>query len=228
MTDIIERGIIIDGIVLPGTERVIRDSSAWWTAGRETRPRRYPIELLVGHWTAGHTREGPTAGPRLWRAMESRRAADGGDLSVSVHFSVAWDGLIWQHLDLAHAAVHVGHRPTITRSIGVECMWPGTARQAARLGAHGQTVVRRVDGQRIECMRPSDELLESWRWLAETLAAARDSRIAIPRRVAPPDRRLTLAQLAQMRGCIEHMHLPDTRKIDACGLLTESLGWPSV
>lgn len=31
----IARGVVIGGVVVPGTERVIRDSRAWWTEGWE-------------------------------------------------------------------------------------------------------------------------------------------------------------------------------------------------
>lgn len=225
----VERGIVCRGQVIPGTERVIRDSAAWWTRGRETRPRRWPIDLLVGHWTAGRPRAGPSSGLAVWRAMEGRTGDGGRDLSVSVHLIVGWDGLIWQTLDLAEAAVHVGHRPTIARSIGVETCWPGTASQAARLGADGIAEARRVGGQRVRCMRPSDELLEAWRWLGETLAgpAARAHGIEIPRRAAPADRRLTAAELAAHRGACEHLHIPGTTKVDAGGYLVEALGWPT-
>lgn len=218
----IEHGIVVRGVVQPGTERVIRDSEAWWSAGRETRPRRWPVDLVCGHWTAGNCRTGPTAGRLLWRAMEARRGADGvRDLSVSIHHSISWDGLIWQHLDHEHAAVHVGHRPTIARSIGIECMWPGTAKQAARLGAEGDVVVRRWDGARVRCMQPSDEMLEAWRWLVDALSRIHE----IPRVAAPSDRRLTLPELARHRGVLEHASLPGTRKVDACGLLIEATGY---
>ena len=221
-----DRGILCRGVVLADTERVIRDPAAWWTAGRETRPRRWPIDLLVAHWTAGPPREGPTAGRLLFRAMEARRGQSGDDLSVSVHFSISWDGMIWQHLDLADAAVHVGHRPTLARSIGVECMWPGTAAQAAKIGADGEAVLRRIDGAAVRAMRPSDALLDAWRWLAEALARGGADGLEIPRKAAPADRRLTAGELARTRGAIEHLHVTGTTKIDAAGLLVAALGWP--
>lgn len=166
----------------------------------------------------------------MWRAMEARTGAGGRDLSVSVHFVVSWDGLIWQTLDLEHAAVHVGDRPTIARSIGVETCWPGTVAQARRLGLDvWLSETRRVGSHRVQCVRPGDGLVESWRWLGETLAsdAAREHGIEIPRIAAPADRRLTTMELASHRGACEHMHIPGTTKIDAAGYLVESIGWPS-
>jgi hypothetical protein len=234
--DVTDRGILIDGQIIPGTERVIRDPGAWWQAGRETRPRAgSPIDMLIGHWTGGSTRTGPGAGRVLVRHMDARRGSDGvSDLSVSIHFGIAWDGGIWQCLDLAHGAVHVGHRPTIRRSIGVECMWPGTVRQAERLGSEGRIVRRQIDGRLVACLAPSDEMLDAWRWLAEALTspAARAAGITIPRRTL--GLRRTLQWLAACGGGVgEHATLPrasDPRrvKIDACGLLLDALGWPTV
>lgn len=129
----IEHGIVVGGRVIPGTERVIRDGAAWWTEGRETRPRDgATIDMLIGHYTAGPARTGPGAGRSLFRAMEVRQNAHGEDLSVSVQMSISWDGLIWQHADLEVGCVHVGARPVIRRSIGVECMWPGSSRSCLR------------------------------------------------------------------------------------------------
>ena len=229
----VERGIVCRGVVIPGTERVIRDPAAWWTEGRETRPRAgAAIDMLIGHWTGGPPRTGPIAGKKLVDAMNARKSADGGDLSVSVQLSIGWDGQVWQHADLATACVHVGDRRTIRRSIGVECMWPGSARQAVRLGADGEAITRTIDGRRVRLLAPSDELLEAWRWLAETLTgpAGRAAGLRIPRTVL--GLRRTLPELAASAGGVgEHATLPrasDPRKvkIDCCGLLMDATGYP--
>jgi len=227
----IEHGIVVGGRVIPGTERVIRDGAAWWTEGRETRPRDgATIDMLIGHWTAGPARTGPGAGRSLFRAMEGRQNAHGEDLSVSVQMSISWDGLIWQHADLATGCVHVGARPIIRRSLGVECMWPGTQAQAVRLGVGGPAVTREIDGTRARCLMPSDALLEAWRWLADSLTGpeARASGLRIPRRVL--GLRRTLYELARSEGGVgEHATLPrgSPVKIDACGLLMDATGYPS-
>lgn len=227
----IAHGIVIGGVVLPGTERVIRDSDAWWTEGRETRPRAgATIDMLIGHWTAGNARTGPGAGKRVFDAMEARTGAEGRDLSVSVQMSISWDGLIWQHADLEVGCVHVGARPIIRRSIGVECMWPGTAALAARLGLEAEAVTRAIDGRKVRLCAPSDALLDSWRWLCETLTGtgARAAGIRIPRQTL--GLRRTLPELARTRGGIgEHATLPrgDVVKIDACGLLMDATGYPA-
>lgn len=223
------RGIVISGRVLPHTERVLREPGVEWTRGRDTRPRQWPVDLLVGHWTGGPPRTGPGAGRAVFRAMNARKRDDGTDLSVSVHFVISWDGLIWQLLDLAEAAVHVGSREVNARSIGVECCWPGLEVQARKLGVEGLVETRTIGTARVKCLRPSDELIDAWRWLADTLTSADAdlSRVQIPRRCAPLSRRLSKPEMTRFAGVCEHYHTPGTTKLDAAGYLVESLGWPS-
>lgn len=212
----IERGILVNGAVLPGTERVIRDPAAWWTAGeRGTRPRGgRRADRLVGHWTGGHPRSGPTAGPRVVAAMRARKRPDGSPLDVGVHFVIGWDGLIWQTADLGAATVHVGHRAVNRRSVGVECCWPGTVTQAERLGVDVEHVAPgQARGQRIRCMAPSPEMLDAWRWLYDALTRAQHPALAIPRQRGSMER----------PGAMEHADVPGT-KVDAAGLLVGALG----
>lgn len=221
----IAHGIVVGGVPIPGTERVIRDSRAWWSPGtHDTRPRRgAKIRKVRGHWSAGHYRTGPGAGLSLFRAMESRKNDEGEDLHVSVHHSISADGLIWQHLDHETASIDVGHRPAILDGVSCEVMWPGTFRQAVKLDVEDPRPVARVwDGARVMCVRPTDEQLEAWRWLCDVVCKAH----GIPRVVAP-QHRLTAAQLARFSGVCEHGSLPDTPKIDACGLLMDATGYPA-
>jgi hypothetical protein len=225
----IEHGIIVGGAVLPGTERVLRDSDAWWEEpSDDVYPRRgYRIDRIVGHWSAGNAHTGPNAGRKLYRAMLARRKDSNGDgkltpddefMDVSCHFGIGWDGLIWQLADLQSATIHVARRINL-RSVGVECMWPGTMRQAAKLGmpaAHA--VMGQARGQRIECYPPSDELIEAWRWLAEALASAQHPLLDIDRQRGSMTR----------PGVMEHCDIegPKQTKVDAAGLLIGALGWP--
>ena len=227
----VERGIVYGGAVLPGTDWVLREPGAWWPRGkRGCRARTQgPPSMLCGHWTAGPPRDGPSAGPRVVRAMDARQDVT----QVGVHFVIGWDGLVWQTADLAHATVHAG-RAIDERSIGVETCWPGTAAQAARLGAQGATQRVKVAGRTLHAMRPSPELLGAWVRLADALAAGLPS---LPRQV-PLDRdgsllidRMTAAQVRGWRGALEHLHAEKTTKVDAAGYLIGALrdaGWASV
>lgn len=220
----IERGLLVAGQVVPDTEWVRRDSRAMWRAGdRGVRPRASTVDVLVGHWTAGPPRTGEDAGRRVFEAMRSRKRPDGSPLDVGVHFAIGWDGLAHQLADLALATVHVGVGAVNARSIGVECCWPGTVRQARALGAPAtpQRVV--VGSQRADVALPSPELVAAWVRLAELLASL--GGLAIPRQVPRSSARLTPAQQRRWKGAQEHCHVPNSTKLDAAGLLVGALDW---
>jgi hypothetical protein len=215
----VAQGIVVDGTVLPGTGRVTRDSKAWWAPGNVgCRPRKgHVASLLVGHWTAGNPLTGPGTGAKVVRSMKARLSKDKSrPLDVGVHFVIGWDGLVWQTCDLALATTHVGYRPVILRSVGVETCWPGSMKQAKALGVAGKEVIGRARGARVRCLEPSPELLAAWTWLAETLAGAQHPALAIPRR---------LAKTTKEAGALEHRDMPATTKVDAAGLLVGALGW---
>ena len=231
----IERGLLVGGEIVAGTEWVLRDPACWWPPGHHsTRPRApdQVTDLLVGHWTAGHISHEDEAGPRTYRAMLARRSTrrPGQPLDVAVQLVIGWGGSVWQLADLTTACVHVGDRGVIARSIGVECRWPGTRRQAEHLGIDGAWATVRVGGQRLEVMLPSAELLASWVRVAEVIAELRGQHgIAVPRRVpAGATKRWTSAEQRAWAGAQEHAHVPGSTKIDAAGLLIGALadhGW---
>lgn len=227
-----ERGIVLAGRVLPGTEWVHRDAAAWWAPGtNDTRSRvhgraTYSPGVIVGHWTGGHHREGPGTARRVVAAMNARRREDGSDLSVSCHFVIGWDGLVWQTADLRDATVHVGDRVLLRRSIGVETAWCGYESQARKLGIEGVRVVTRaLAGRATRLVAPSDALVASWVRLCGELAAA----LGIPREVpAMPSAALPLSRARARVGAIEHAQVGNPDKRDAGGLLLEALrdsGW---
>lgn len=202
----IERGLVVAGAVVPGTELVQRHPRAWWSwAASADRPdlrlrKGAPIELLGGHWTGGPIREGEDAAVRTVAAMRARQRDDGSLMDVSCHFVIGWDGGVWQVADVAVGTVHMG-RAVNPRSIGVETTWPGYASQAVAIrgaiaskgrqphaGYSGPVDVRTVRGRQVECLRPSAELVASWVALAELLADLSARRpelgLRIPRRLA--------------------------------------------
>lgn len=226
MTVEVEHGILIGDVVLPGTERVLRDSSAWWeepSTDIYPRPRGTKINRIVGHWTGGNPHEGPSAGRKLVGAMKARRKDSNGDgritpedelMDVSVHFGVSWDGLIFQVANLTDATIHTSRRLNL-RSVGVECMWPGTVTQAQKLGMEPRPpVIGAARGGRVRCYPPSDELLEAWRWLARALTTASHPLLAIPFARGAEDK----------PGILEHCDSKVGDKVDAAGLLVGALG----
>lgn len=247
-TVVISRGLLVGGELVEGTERVQRDPACWYPPGDHcTRPRPAGTvtDLLVLHWTAG--RPG-SDGREVYRSMRARKSErrPGQPLDVAVQLVAGWDGAIWQLADLTTPCVHVGDRGVIVRSIGVECRWPGTRRQAKRLGVYapgwpgGEEDARargleapwatvRVGSQRVEVMLPSPELLAAVRWIGETVASLRGRHgIAVPRRVPADATRFSRPRQRSWAGGQEHAHVPSSTKIDAAGLLVAELaasGW---
>lgn len=211
----IERGILIGGHVLPGTERVIRDSRAWWAEpSADVYPRPGKIDRIVGHWTAGHPRTGPDAGVRLFQAMLGRKREDGTQMDVSVHFGGAWDGAIYQFADLANATIHVSRRINL-RSVGFEAMWPGTTSQALKLKLPSLApLTGHARGRSVKVYPPSSELLEGWRWLVGALTSADHPMLEIPMQRGSED----------VPGIMEHMDIRGSSKVDAAGVLVGALG----
>lgn len=235
--DEIHSGLVIGGEVVPGYDWISRHSRAWWDwedpRDRPDLRKRPPgdVTLLVGHWTAGPIRTLTDAPVRTVAAMKSRERVDGTPMSVSVHFVIGWDGGVWQTADLARVTVHAGG--VSSKSVGVECCWPGTAEQASAIsGALARRVrdvhpgyltppqTRLVRGHKVRCLPPSVSMLEGWIRLAEGLSALPASYgIVIPRQIA---------SARQPRGAMEHCDAPRTTKVDAAGYLTDVLalcGW---
>jgi hypothetical protein len=235
----IERGLVIAGRVIPGTEWCIRDSSAWFKPGTlGTRERDPLINVLGGHWTAGEAGTGSydDDGLRVYRVMRSRLRTDGTPMDVGIHFVVGACAdadpfaQVWQLADPGLVAcVHVGDRAINKRSIGVEVVsagLPGPLNQRNRpttivaLLGRMKTVLRFYPGQ-----------VAAWVRLAEALAALDGTAgISIPRRVPAfgASRRLSRTEARRWAGGLEHLHIPSTTKIDAAGLLVEPLadaGW---
>jgi hypothetical protein len=236
---VIERGLVVAGRVIPGTEWCIRDSSAWFRpGGLGTRERALVVNVLGGHWTAGEAGTGTydDDGPRVYRVMRARTRDDGTPLDVGIHFVIgACDELatfagIWQLADPGLVAtVHVGDRAINKRSIGVEVVSAGMPgpldtrhRQRTTVPLLGRirTVLQFFPGQ-----------LGTWVRLAETLANLDGhAGISIPRRVPSfgASRRFSRGEARAWRGAMEHVHVPTTTKIDAAGLLVDALadaGW---
>lgn len=237
----VSRGLVIADELVPGTERILRDSDAWFAPDDHgCRPRAELITVLGGHWTAGEAGLGSydDDGPRVVRGMRARTKEDGvTPLDVSIHFVIGAsaededaEALIWQTSDPGlNACCHIGDRVIGRKSIGVEVVSAGMPgrldlrgrpRVAVPLLGRVRTVLRFFPGQ-----------LRAWVWLAETLASL-DGRggIAIPRHVPVfgASRRMTRREARRYAGALEHLHAPHTTKMDAGGLLCGALidaGW---
>lgn len=206
-----ERGILIGGMLIPGTDRVRRDPKAWWEIGEHgTRPRKGAIaDTITLHWTAGNLLQGEAAARTCVARTKARKGKTGGPLEVGFHFLVAADGEVWQVADLAWATVHVGHRPTILRSIGIEHAYPGTMEQARKMGIEAKPVAGLARGQRIWCMEPPAALVNGSRYLVDVLCGIDHPGVRVPRRRGGTGK----------AGIAEHCDVPSSTKIDTAGVL---------
>jgi hypothetical protein len=225
-------GMVLDGVVLPGTQAVIRDPNAWWSWDLpadqpDLRLRRgAKIDVHGLHWTAGPSRMGERAAAKLVAAMKSRKRPNTNDpMDVSVHFCVSADGLIFQLADLRYATVHMG-RSVNLRSVGTEHCWPGTEAQAHALGETCEVVERTVRGNRIRMAVPDPRMVAASLRLSRLLTdpevqAATQGLLCVPRVTAK-------ASIPSTGGAVEHWQYPGTTKVDCGGLLLDALradGW---
>lgn len=226
----VERGLVIAEKVIPGTERVLRDSSAWWNPGDPGTRKRSPlVDLEVKHWTAGRTTR---KGPAVVRAMKGRANA-ARPIETAIHFVLQWDGQIWQAADPGlTAVVHVGWRPVYQRSVAEEHCWPGTIRRAAKLGQGDVAEHDSVQacGFRMEVVRPAVAMVEASIWLSGVLADLEgEGGIHIPRQVPSElGRRFTREEGRYWAGVMEHINAPTTKKLDCAGRMLGALteaGW---
>lgn len=235
----ITRGLVIGGVVVPETERIMVDSDAFFTDGRWCRRRAKVINKLVGHWTGGEAtlRSYNDDGPFVYRVLKGR-TKNGKPLTASVHFVIGacnpddeW-APIWQIMDPGlFAAIHVNKGFVNASSIGVEIVNAGTGPNLRKR----PLVQTPFLGKIIKVADFYPGQYRAWIWLANLLSDL-DGRggISIPRQVPVLDgnRRLTLQEARRWAGGLEHMHTPGTTKKDAAGLLTGALryqaGWAPV
>ncbi len=247
----IERGLVVGGRVLPGTEWCIRDASAWWKAGeRGTRKRARVRDLLCGHWTAGEASIAryDDDGPSVVRSMRARANPEtGAPMHVGIELVIgacAPDdeyARVWQTADPGETAtVHVAVGEVNARAIGCEVVSCGVA---AKIHPRRQrdVVERTIRGAPVACAAFFPGQLRSWVRLAEALSdetsdilTAAGIRIAraIPATptgtLLPEVRHLTRPELREHSGAIEHCLVTHTTKLDAGGQLLAELdraGW---
>lgn len=207
----IERGLLINGQVVPGTEFIVRDSDAWWDwdnpDDRHDLVKRAStdIELLVGHWTAGTAGDDEVSddGRTVVRRMKARmsRKYEDEPLKAAVEFIIAADSdsqsgrlddaTVWQCMDIGKVAgIHVGNRNVCRRAVGVEIVNIGVPYYWRNGKKHDWNPRKRpiVNPVLLNKKREFTDFFQSqylaWRYLAETLAsldAFPEYKVHIPR-----------------------------------------------
>jgi hypothetical protein len=238
----IERGLVIAGEIVPGTDWILRDRAHFFPAGqRGTRERAEVIAASVGHWTGGEAgaKRFDDDGPFVVNVMRNRRRPDGSLLNVGITFVIAacdentLYADVWQTLDPGVcSAVHIGKGWLNARTIGTEVVsagMPGRA-DARRRPRMKVPLVGRVR----EVLKFYPGQLRSWVRLNELLHGLNGrAGISIPRRVPAfgASRRFSMAEARRWAGAMEHLHAPGTTKMDAGGMLVDALadaGWARV
>lgn len=247
-----QTGLLLAGRVVPETGWIVRDGRAWWGPddhATKRRPIGQPVNLLVGHWTAGEagSRRADDDGPFIYGVMRNRPssvpalAAQGVKMKVSIHFVIGVDGTVWQTADpLTTVAIHVGMGSINARSVGVEVVNPGTGpmlpeRPRDRIAHRMLPTGKLPKGRLVRQLAFYPAQVDAWCRLAELLA----DHLPIPRQV--PARadgsdlevdRFTKPEAARWTGAMEHYHVPTTTKVDAGTQLIRALryqaGWDLV
>jgi hypothetical protein len=214
--DDMERGLLIDGQVIAGTERIIRDPAGWWdpkTRGdqHDLVRRDDEIDILTGHWTAGTagTKDTEDDGPTVVYRMKQRKSTKrpGQPLKCSVGFVIAADAnnavnsphgvaSIWQTMDVGgeFAGVHVGRGEINRRSIGVEIVsvgfpYTGWGKKKKPFNPRNRPVMDvPLLGRTVTVADFFPAQYEAWLWLADTLSGLEGAGgISIPRQVPAED-----------------------------------------
>ncbi len=211
----IETGVVINGTVLPCPFVMRVPGVGWEPAEWGCRPRRgHTADQVCLHWTGSttsHGSDGLRKGVRNMKARKSTRRP-GQKLEVGIHFLALADG-VYQVADLGVATVHVGHRPTILRSVGIEIDYPGTHAQALKLGVPHESVRGVAHGLAVKAMRPPEALVAHVVALVNWLTSLEHPAVRIPRQRGGKGK----------PGVIEHADVSD-EKVDTAGVFFEALG----
>jgi len=200
--------LIVDGLPLRGSERVLD----WRSTGlafappyKGCRVRKGACTLGVGHWTGGEA--GITSatddGKRVYDVLVAR--------DLSVHFTIGYDGTVWQYADPAKVVcLHAGAVNEF--SWGCEVVNRGLPPDQGR---NREEVSHRVHGRMIRQLAFTQAQLDAWLWLCDAVQGA----LGLPRAVpttpsGPVSDRIPDAKLRAFRGVVEHYAASST-KVDA-------------
>ena len=216
--------LIVKGHPVEDTDNVISlldDRDLSWHPGDWGTDKHEPITQIVGHWTAAeHEPE------KVVLNMKRRKGRNGRPLRVAIPFLIGKPtergkmAPIYQSADpVLTRSVHVGTRVVNRQSIGVEIVNAADPDLSwAKPDERGLIKVTQLGRER-EWTNFYPEQIEAWIWLCDTLTGV----LGIDRNTFQGDRRMSIAELRKYRGVLEHWNVSGTRKLDAGGILTDSL-----
>lgn len=199
--------LILDDKPVRGSERVLD----WTSTGlgfappyKGCRRRVQPCTLGVGHWTGGEagTTSAADDGKRVYDVLKSR--------DLSVHFTIGYDGTIWQYADPAKVVCfHAGAVNDF--SWGVEIVNRGLPPDQGR---NREEVTHRVHGRLVKQLAFTQSQLDAWLWLSDSLQAGLGLPRAVPvNALEPVSERIPDLKLKAFRGIVEHLHA-SSQKVD--------------
>lgn len=197
--------LIVNGLPTRGSERVLD----WKSTGlgfappyKGCRTRTQPCTLGVGHWTGGEAGTASAAddGKRVYDVLKSR--------DLSVHFTIGYDGTIWQYAD--PAKVTCFHAGAVNNfSWGCEVVNRGLPPDQGR---NREEVAYRVHGRLVKQLAFTQAQLDAWLWLCDAVQGA----LGLPRAVPagplePVSERIADLKLKAFRGVVEHLNASSTK-----------------
>ena len=212
--------LIYNGEELPCAAEVVD----WHEHGLEFKPgmghnrkRRHEPNLLVGHWTGGEGDE-----RRIFNTLRRR--------GLGIHWTIPYDGVIYQHCDPALVAVAHAGRGNNSRSMGVELQNRGFPKRradgrdrtkapavptrasvvSAGRGKFPRGIYRdRLHGRRVSMCYFTVEQVEAWICLCDALTAADIIVPQVPKNSAGEliQRQLPPSKRKRFEGVVGHYHL---------------------
>ena len=179
---------------------------------------------IVGHWTAGPEHQD---GSKVVKNMKSRKSRHTGKpLRVGIHFVIAAPvaghcmAPIYQSADPGLTrCVHVGSRVVNRQSIGIEVVNAADP-SVPWANSKDRGVVKTTQlGKVREWTAFYHEQLDAFVWLCDVLCME----LGIEKNTFLGDKRLDTKSLRSYNGVLEHWHVGGTNKLDAGGMLVQSL-----
>lgn len=198
--------LIVNGLPTRGSERVLdwKSTGLAFAPPHGCRVRKSACTLGVGHWTGGEagTATATDDGKRVYDVLRAR--------DLSVHFTIGFDGTVWQYADPAKVVcLHAGAVNEV--SWGVEIVNRGLPPDQGR---QREEVAHKVHGRLVKQLAFTQAQLDAWLWLCDAVQGA----LGLPRAVPagplePVSERIPDAKLRAFRGVVEHLHA-SSQKVD--------------